>query len=235
MSSMQASSERAAESAGPATVDAKLEVVVIPVSDVERAKRFYQGLGWRVDADFAAGDDWRLVQITPSGSACSIMFGKGFTTATPGSAQGTFLIVDDIASARAELVSRGADVSELFHFTGALRVSGTDGRAPGPDPQGKSYGTWASFSDPDGNSFLLQEVKTRLPGRGFSSLDAATLTEFLRDAEQRHGSYEATSPPVHHWSDWYAGYIAARERGKTPEEAAEAAARRIEGSSRASS
>ena len=116
-------------------VDMKLEVVVIPVSDVDRAKRFYGSLGWRLDADFAAGEDWRVVQMTPPGSPCSIMFGKGFTTAVPGSVQGTFLVVDDIEAARAELIGHGVDVSEVFHFEGGLHVSGTKGRVPGPDPK----------------------------------------------------------------------------------------------------
>jgi catechol 2,3-dioxygenase-like lactoylglutathione lyase family enzyme len=211
-----------------AGTDLKLEVVAIPVSDVDRAKRFYESLGWRVDADFTNGDDWRLVQMTPSGSTCSVMFGKGFTTAAPGSAQGTFLVVDDVAAARAELIGRGAGVSEVFHFDGmALRAAGTKGRVPGPDPEGRSYLSFASFSDPDGNSWLLQEVTTRLPGRGLS-LDVATLTELLRETERRHGEYEPTAPK-HHWSDWYAAYIVARERGRTPEEAAEDAALHMEG------
>ena len=140
------------------------------MSDVDRAKRFYEGLGWRLDADFASGDDWRLVQMTPPGSPCSVIFGKGFTTAAPGSVQGTFLVVDDIEAARAELIGHGVDVSEVFHFDGnLLRVAGTKGRVPGPDPEGRSYCSFASFSDPDGNSWLLQEVKTRLPGRGLST------------------------------------------------------------------
>ena len=174
-------------------VDTKLEVVVIPVSDVDRAKRFYESLGWRLDADFATGQDWRVVQLTPPGSQCSVMFGKGVTTAAPGSAQGLLLVVDDIEAARAELIGHGADVSEVFHFEGGLHVTGTEGRVPGPDPQGDSYRSFASFSDPDGNGWLLQEIKTRLPGRGFS-VDVATLTELLREAEQHHGKYEATAP-----------------------------------------
>jgi catechol 2,3-dioxygenase-like lactoylglutathione lyase family enzyme len=202
-----------------ATVDLKLEVVILPVSDVDRAKRFYGGLGWRLDADFAAGDDWRVVQFTPPGSPCSIFVGKGITTAVPGSVQGNFLIVDDVAAARADLVRHGADVSEVFHFDGPLHVDGTKGRVSGPDPQGRSYYTYASFSDPDGNSWMLQEIKTRLPGRGLSNLDVATLTELLREAEKRHGEYEPTAPK-HHWSDWYAAYIVARQLGRTPEEAA---------------
>ena len=148
-----------------AKVALKLEVVIIPVSDVDRAKNFYEGLGWRLDADFTNGDDWRALQLTPPGSPCSIIFGKGVTTAVPGSVQGTFLVVDDIEAARAELISRGVDVSETFHFNGTLRVAGTKDRVPGPDPERGSYRSWASFSDPDGNSWMLQEIKTRLPGR----------------------------------------------------------------------
>ena len=211
-----------------AGTDLKLEVVAIPVSDVDRATRFYESLGWRVDADFTNGDDWRLVQMTPPGSTCSVMFGKGFTTAAPGSAQGTFLVVDNVAAARAELIGRGAGVSEVFHFDGmALRAAGTKGRVPGPDPEGRSYLSFASFSDPDGNSWLLQEVTTRLPGRGLS-LDLATLTELLRETEKQHGDHEAAAPK-HHWSEWYAGYINARERGRTADEAATEATLRIKG------
>ena len=218
----------ATETRTAATVDLKLEVVVIPVADVDRAKRFYEGLGWRLDADFANGDDWRLVQMTPPGSPCSVMFGKGFTTAVPGSVQGTFLVVDDVEAARAELVGHGVDVSEVFHFDGnLLRVAGTKGRVPGPDPEGRSYFSFASFSDPDGNSWLLQQVKTRLPGRGLSSIDVPTLTELLQETEKHHGEYEPTAPK-HHWSDWYAAYIVARERGRTPEEAAKDGALHME-------
>jgi catechol 2,3-dioxygenase-like lactoylglutathione lyase family enzyme len=227
MSSTQISNEPANQKSTAAAIDLKLEVVIVPVSDVDRAKRFYEGLGWRLDADFATGEEWRVVQMTPPGSPCSVMFGKGLTTAAPGSVQGTFLIVDDIEAARAELLGFGVDVSELFHFDGGLRVVGTTGRAPGPDPKGHSYGTWASFSDPDGNGWLLQEVKTRLPGRGLS-LDVGTLTELLRETEQRHGSYEATAPK-HHWSGWYAPYIVARMHGRTPEDAANDAALHMEG------
>ncbi|HEX2673983.1 MAG TPA: VOC family protein [Polyangiaceae bacterium] len=202
-------------SASPAEL--KLEVVIIPVSDVDRAKSFYSGLGWRLDADFAS-DDWRVVQLTPPGSPCSIIFGKGITTAAPGSVQGTFLIVSDIAAARAGLVAHGVDVSEVFHFQGGLHVVGTQGRVAGADPEGNSYRSWASFSDPDGNGWLLQEIKTRLPGRGLS-LNIATLTELLRDAEVGHGEY-GSGAPKHHWSEWYAAYILAREQGKTPDQAA---------------
>jgi catechol 2,3-dioxygenase-like lactoylglutathione lyase family enzyme len=212
----------AANGPGSEPLDLKLEVVVIPVADVDRAKGFYQGLGWRVDADFANGDDWRVVQLTPPGSPTSVMIGKGLTAAAAGSLQGTFLVVEDVAATRAELVARGAAVSQVFHFDGGLHVDGTHGRVAGADPQGRSYFSYASFSDPDGNSWLIQEVQNRLPGRGFDA-GVAALTELLREAEQRHGLYEPTAPK-HHWSGWYARYVAARQRGKTPDEAAAGAA-----------
>ena len=212
------------------TTDMKLEVVVIPVSDVDRSKRFYESLGWRLDADFAAGDDWRLVQMTPPGSPCSVMFGKGFTPAAPGSVQGTFLVVDDLEAARARLSEQNVNVSETFHFDNMLlRAAETKGRVPGPDPDGRSYFSFASFNDPDGNGWLLQQVTARLPGRGLSS-DVPTLTELLKETEKRHGSYEPTAPK-HHWSTWYAAYIVARERGKSPEAAAMDAAIEVEGTS----
>jgi catechol 2,3-dioxygenase-like lactoylglutathione lyase family enzyme len=227
MSGTQMSKERASQTPAPATVETKLEVIVLPVSDVDRAKEFYTGLGWREDADFAAGD-WRLVQLTPPGSACSVMFGKGVTTAAPGSAQGTFLVVDDVEAARADLIAHGANVSEVFHFTGGLRFFGNEGRTPGPSPEGASYRNWASFSDPDGNGWMIQQVNTRLPGRGFSGLDVATMTELLKEAEEQHGHYEPTAPK-HHWSSFYAAYIVARERGKTAEDAAKEGVLNVEG------
>ena len=223
MSTEQMSREHATEIPTAATVDLKLEVVVIPVSDVDRAKRFYEGLGWRLDADFVAGDNWRGVQMTPPGSPCSVHFGKGITKAAPGSFENLYLVVSDIEAARRELTSRGANVGEAFHFSGFGEPP-----TPGPDPSGRSYGTFATFSDPDGNSWLLQEIKTRLPGRGLSNLDVPTLTELLREAEQHHGEYEPTAPK-HHWSDWYSAYIVAREQGKTSEEAAKDGARHLAG------
>jgi catechol 2,3-dioxygenase-like lactoylglutathione lyase family enzyme len=218
----QTQSEPATQLPAAATVDLKLEVVVIPVSDVERAKRFYEGLGWRLDGDFVVGDSFRAVQMTPPGSPCSIHFGKGITTAAPGSVRNVYLVVSDIDAARRELVSRGANVSEMFHFAS---IGGQP--LPGPDPEGRSYFTYASFSDPDGNSFLLQEIKTRFPGRGLSNLDVPNLTELLREAEEHHGDYERTAPK-HHWSDWYAAYIVAREQGKTSEEAVKEGAHHME-------
>jgi catechol 2,3-dioxygenase-like lactoylglutathione lyase family enzyme len=215
MSSTTMRDEQTVQGPNAATVDMKLEVVVIPVSDVDRAKRFYGALGWRLDADLALGPDRRVVQLTPPGSDCSIQFGQGITRAVPGSAQGMILVVYDMESARAELTGHSVDVSEPFHF-------GANGPVPGPDPEGRSYGTRAAFSDPDGNGWVLQEIKTRLPGRGLSN-DVATLTELLREAEERHGNYEATAPK-HHWSGWYAAYVVARERGRTADESAKDAA-----------
>jgi catechol 2,3-dioxygenase-like lactoylglutathione lyase family enzyme len=221
MSSTKTGSEQATRTPSGGKVDLKLEVVIIPVSDVDRAKRFYEGLGWRLDADFAVREDFRVVQMTPPGSPCSVHFGKGITTAAPGSVKGTYLIVDDIEAARADLSRRGADVSEAFHYTefGGARV-------PGPDPQAGSYTTFATFSDPDGNGWLLQEIKTRLPGRGLS-MDVASLTELLQETEKHHGEYEPTAPK-HHWSGWYAAYVVARQQGRTPDEAAKDAALHME-------
>ena len=219
MTLKQTNTEDATENPGAGTVETKLEVVVLPVSDVDRAKRFYQSLGWRLDADFSHGDDWHVVQLTPPGSPCSIFIGKGLTPAIPGSVQGTVLAVDDIDAARAAFIAHDVDVSEVFHFQDNLiRAAGTKGRLPGPDPERRSYFSFASFSDPDGNGWLLQEIKTRFPGRGLSNFSVATLTELLREAEAGHGVYTATAPK-HHWSDWYASYIVARQQGKTPEEA----------------
>jgi catechol 2,3-dioxygenase-like lactoylglutathione lyase family enzyme len=226
-SSTQTSHEHAKQTPSAGAVETKLEVVVLPVSDVDRAKRFYEGLGWRLDADFASGEDWRIVQLTPPGSPCSIIFGKGVTTAAPGTVQGLLLIVTDIEAARADLVGRGVDASEVFHFRVGIQVVGTSGRVPGPDPEGRSYRSFTSFRDPDGNGWLLQEIKTRLPGRGFG-LDVTTLGELLREAEKHHTEYEPTAPK-HHWSEWYAAYIVAREQGKAPEEAARDGALHVEG------
>ena len=147
-------------------MDMRLEVVVLPVSDVDRAKSFYQALGWREDADFVSGDDFRVIQMTPTGSAASIIFGTGLSNAAPGSAEGLHLVVTDIAAARAELADRGIEVSEVFHDAGGVfHRAGTAGRVPGPDPEHRSYSSFASFQDPDGNGWVLQEITTRLPGR----------------------------------------------------------------------
>jgi catechol 2,3-dioxygenase-like lactoylglutathione lyase family enzyme len=147
-------------------MDMKLEVVVVPVSDVDKAKGFYQALGWRLDADFVTGEDFRVVQLTPPGSPCSVIFGTGITSATPGSAQGLQLVVTDVEAARTELTKRGADVSEVFHDAGGVfHHAGTAGRVTGPAPEHQSYGSFAAFSDPDGNEWFVQEVTERLPGR----------------------------------------------------------------------
>jgi catechol 2,3-dioxygenase-like lactoylglutathione lyase family enzyme len=151
---------------GIAVMDMKLEVVVVPVSDVDKAKDFYQGLGWRLDANFAKGEDFRVVQLTPPGSQCSIIFGTGITSAAPGSADGLQLVATDVEAARDELISRGAEVSEVFHDAdGVFHHAGTEGRASGPAPNHQSYGSFVSFSDPDGNRWYVQEITTRLPGR----------------------------------------------------------------------
>jgi catechol 2,3-dioxygenase-like lactoylglutathione lyase family enzyme len=150
----------------PGVVDMRLEVVVVPVTDVDRAKRFYQALGWRQDADFTSGEGFRVVQMTPTGSQCSVIFGAAITTVEPGSAESPVLVVYDVDAARDDLASQGIEVSEVFHDVGGVfHHAGTEGRAPGPDPQGHSYASWASFSDPDGNGWLLQEIRTRQPGR----------------------------------------------------------------------
>jgi catechol 2,3-dioxygenase-like lactoylglutathione lyase family enzyme len=192
----------------------KLEVVVIAVSDVERAKRFYDGLGWRLDADFIIGDAFRVVQFTPPGSPCSIHFGTGITSAAPGSARGLYLVVSDIEAARAELVERGADVSEVFHRPGP-------GKPPvgGPDPERRSYASFATFSDPDGNSWLLQEITQRLPGRVDANdttyRSSIELAKALRRAEAAHGEHEKrTGVRDANWSDWYAEYMVNEQSGK---------------------
>ena len=201
-----------ASSAG--AVDMKLEVVVIPVSDVDRAKRFYGDLGWRLDADFVVGDAFRGVQFTPPGSSCSIHFGIGVTSAVPGSARGLYLVVPDIEAARADLVDRGVDVSEVFHRNGP-------GEPPlsGPDPARRSYFSYATFSDLDGNEWLLQEVTTRFPGRidsgatGFAS--ASDLASAMRRASVAHGEHETRIGAADlNWPDWYAAYMVAEQAGK---------------------
>jgi catechol 2,3-dioxygenase-like lactoylglutathione lyase family enzyme len=207
------------------TVDMKLEVVVIPVSDVDRAKRFYSELGWRLDADFAAGDDFRVIQFTPPGSPCSVIFGKNVTAAAPGSARGLYLIVSDIEAARAALRSRGVEVSEVFHGAGDVHT-GTDEpylfgrlRVSGPDPAHGSYQSFASFRDPDGNGWLFQEITTRLPGRiDADATTFATTTELsaaLQRAAAAHGEHEKrTGQHDANWFNWYADYIVREQAGK---------------------
>jgi catechol 2,3-dioxygenase-like lactoylglutathione lyase family enzyme len=208
----------------------KLEVVVIPVADVDRSKEFYTKLGWRLDADFPFNNGFRIVQFTPPGSGCSVQFGAKITPAAPGSAQGLYLIVSDVEAARKDLVARGVEVSEVFHpgTPGAQFQIGGSGRVSGPAPEHATYNSFATFRDPDGNGWLFQEITTRLPGRGFSNLDVATLAELLQETEKHHGEYEPTAPK-HHWWDWYSAYIVARENGRTSEEAARDAKIHVEG------
>jgi len=208
------------------SVDLKLEVVVLPVSDVDRAKRFYEKLGWRLDADFAFDNGFRVVQFTPPGSACSIQFGAKLTPATPGSAQSNYLIVTDIAAARAELAARGAAISEVFHPTnpGAqFQPAGASGRVSGPATNHATYSSFATFTDPDGNGWLVQEITARLPGRvdpattSYSSV--ADVVNALKRAAIAHGEHEkrigAADP---NWPDWYAAYMVAEQAGgKLPE------------------
>lgn len=212
--------------------DMKLEVVVLGVSDVDRAKAFYEQLGWRLDADFAAGDDFRVVQLTPHNSPASIIFGKGVTSAKPGAVDSLTLAVDDVDAARADLVARGVNVSEVFRYAGGpFNNTGANPRVGGRDPEGRSYFTFASFEDPDGNGWLLQEIKTRLPGREWErqarATDVATLASLLHETEEHHGQYEQTHAK-HNWWDWYAPYLSARQQGSSPEEAAAAADRYME-------
>ena len=198
-------------------VDMKLEVVTIPVADVDRAKAFYVGLGWRLDADFTAGDE-HVVQVTPPGSPCSVHFGTNVTSAAPGSAQQLWLIVSDIQAARAELLARGVDVSEVFHFAGWNRLD-PKGRLNGPAPNRQSYGSFASFSDPDGNAWLLQEITSRLPGWVDSGATtfatAADLAAAFRRAEAAHGEHEKLlGHRDAEWPEWYAAYMIAEQSGR---------------------
>jgi len=206
-----------------ATGDLKFEIVVIPVSDASRAKEFYAKLGWRLDADFDSGKGFRVIQFTPPGSGCSVIFGKNVTPAAPGSAQGLYLIVSDIAAARRALLDRGVQVSEVFHNAGVY--AGTDEtylfgsvRVSGPDPEHRSYRSFASFKDPDGNGWLFQEITARLPGR----IDPATTTfastndlaNAMRRAEAAHGEHEKrTGARDANWPDWYAKYMVAEQAG----------------------
>ncbi|MGC4054539.1 MAG: VOC family protein, partial [Paludibaculum sp.] len=198
----------------------KFEIVVIPVSDVDRAKEFYARLGWRLDADYDNGADFRVIQFTPPGSGCSVIFGKNVTGAAPGSAQGLYLIVSDLAAARAELLARGVQATEIFHDGGGV-FSGKDPhylfgqvRASGPDPDHRSYRSFLSFSDPDGNGWLMQEVTTRLPGRveGETTYSSAgDLMKALQRAAAAHGQHEArTGQPDANWPEWYAEYMVRR-------------------------
>jgi catechol 2,3-dioxygenase-like lactoylglutathione lyase family enzyme len=218
MSSLDVSGERATEAPPDAVADLKLEVVVLPVSDVDRAKSFYQGLGWRLDADFTAGDGLRVVQLTPPGSQASVIFGTGITSAEPGSIDALQLTVSDIDAARAELIARGADVSEVFHDAGGVfHHAGTEAREAGPAPERADYGSFASFSDPDGNGWMLQEINTRLPNRvtGVTYDSASDLQEALIRAATAHGEHEKrTGEHDEQWPVWYAQYMLAEQTGE---------------------
>jgi catechol 2,3-dioxygenase-like lactoylglutathione lyase family enzyme len=222
------SADKAPGNAAPAKIDMKFEIVVIPVSDVERAKKFYEGLGWRLDAEFASGDDYRVMQFTPPGSACSVIFGKNVTAAAPGSAQGMYLVVSDIAAAREELLARGVKISDVFHTPGVY--AGPDEpylfgrlRSAGPDPDRNSYHSFASFNDPDGNGWLLQEITTRLPGRVVGDTtygSVSDLAQALRRAGAAHGEHEKRNGGLRdeNWPDWYAEYMVKEQSGeKLPE------------------
>jgi catechol 2,3-dioxygenase-like lactoylglutathione lyase family enzyme len=200
--------------------DMKLEVVVLPVTDVGRAKRFYESLGWRLDADFPVGDDFRVVQLTPPGSEASIIFGDGITSAEPGSVEALQLTVFEIDAARVDLAARGVEVSEIFHDAGGVfHHAGTEGRVSGPAPEHADYGSFASFSDPEGNGWLLQEIKGRLPGRvsGMATRcdGASELSKALQRAAMAHGEHEArTGEADPDWPDWYAIHMAREHAGE---------------------
>jgi len=207
------------KNASVANVDMKLEVVVIPVSDVDRAKKFYASLGWRLDADFRFENGFHVVQFTPPGSACSIQFGTKVTTAAPGSAQNLYLVVSDIEAARKELAARGIAVSEVFHPGTPEAQFQPEGRIAGPAPDHATYRSFATFRDPDGNGWLLQEITTRIPGRidpaaGTSFSSASDLANALRRAESAHGQHEKrTGQRDENWPDWYAAYMVAEQAG----------------------
>ena len=207
-----------------AKLDTKLEILVIPVSDVDRAKEFYGRLGWRLDADYDNGNNFRVIQFTPSGSGCSIIFGKNVTGANPGSAQGLYLIVSNIAAAHDELLARGVEISDVFHGADGV-YAGPDEpylfgtiRVNGPDPEHRSYRSFASFKDPDGNGWLLQEITSRLPGRvagNTTYASAADLAQALRRAATAHGQHEAQmGQPDPNWPDWYAEYMVREHSGE---------------------
>jgi len=225
MSSTAVVSNEAASNAKAATFDMKFEIVVIPVSDVDRAKQFYTKLGWRLDADYDNGKDFRVIQFTPPGSGCSVIFGKNVTAAAPGSAQGLYLIVSDVQAARDELLRREVAISEVFHDAAGVYAGADEPylfgrlRASGADPDHRSYRSFASFHDPDGNGWLFQEITTRLAGR----IDPATTTfasandlaSAFRRAEAAHGLHEKRmgGQRDENWADWYAAYMVAEQAG----------------------
>jgi catechol 2,3-dioxygenase-like lactoylglutathione lyase family enzyme len=206
--------------AAPTVVDLRLEVIVIPVSDAERAKEFYTRLGWRADADVTVSEDFRVLQFTPPGSGASVIFGTGVSSAAPGSAQGLHLVVSDVVAARNALVARGIEVGEVFHDTGGIfHHAGTRDQEAGPDPRRRSYCSFASFEDPDGNGWVMQEVTARLPGRLDPSTttfgSAGDLSSALQRAAAAHGAHEArTGAEDPQWPDWYAEYMVSEQAGE---------------------
>jgi catechol 2,3-dioxygenase-like lactoylglutathione lyase family enzyme len=229
MSTKEVSKNEGTKSTSVADLDTKLEIVVIPVSDIDRAKEFYSGLGWRLDADYDNGSDFRIIQFTPPGSGCSVIFGRNITAAAPGSARGLYLIVSDIQAARNDLFRRGVKISEVFHGAGDV-YAGPDEpylfgriRVNGPDPEHRSYRSFASFSDPDGNGWLFQEITTRQPGRidatATTFASANDLASAFRRAEAAHGEHEKrTGQRDENWPEWYAAYMVAEQSGgKLPE------------------
>ncbi|MGX1324586.1 putative enzyme related to lactoylglutathione lyase [Bradyrhizobium sp. USDA 377] len=225
MATLEIDRDAAAKPSKSHQVDTKLEVVVIPVSDVDRAKAFYARLGWRLDADFASGDEWRVIQFTPQGSACSVIFGRNVTAAAPGSARGLYLIVSDLEAARRDLLERGIAVSESFHGAGDVHAGPDEPylfgslRVSGADPKRGSYSSFASFSDPDGNGWLFQEITTRPPGRiaadDTTFASQTDLAAALRRASVAHGEHEKrTGGHDENWADWYADYIVREQTGQ---------------------
>jgi catechol 2,3-dioxygenase-like lactoylglutathione lyase family enzyme len=226
MSTTEVRSDNATDTAVAAKVDMKFEIVVIPVSNIDRAKEFYGRLGWRLDADFDNGKDFRVIQFTPPGSGCSVIFGKNVTAAAPGSAQGLYLIVSDIEAAHKELLGRGIQISEVFHDAAGV-YAGTDEpylfgrlRVNGRDPEHRSYRSFASFHDPDGNGWLFQEITTRLAGRIDSTTtsfaSANDLASAFRRAEAAHGVHEKNvlgGQRDENWPEWYAAYMVAEQAG----------------------
>jgi catechol 2,3-dioxygenase-like lactoylglutathione lyase family enzyme len=216
MSSSPLTTSTTSEASGRAAVTTRFEVTTLPVADVDRAKAFYERLGWRLDIDFKPSPETRAVQLTPPGSQASIQFGEG-TTRMAGPLQGLIVVVDDIVAAREDLIARGADVEEIWH------TEPGKGRVEGVDPQRRSYFSRAAFADPDGNTWVLQEITERLPGR-VEQPDSAELAELLHETSGRHGAFEAVAPP-HDWWDWYAAYMTARQAGSAPDDASASADR----------
>jgi len=229
MSTTQASTVPASSATSAPAVPFRLEGVVVPVADFDRAKAFYVGLGWRVDGEVEAEHGYRLMQLTPPGSDASVLFGTQVTAAAPGSFDGLLLVVDDIDVARASLVEHGVDVSEVFHAADGGIIAGfhigDEGRAAGRDPEGRSYASYASFPDSEGNRWVLQEITTRFPGR-VEEPDVDALAALLHETAEQHDTYEKIAAP-HDWWDWYAAYLSARQQGSDQAEATRVADRHM--------